>query len=64
MSAPRRPTCSQWELDELRALHAAGWSLESLAQWYGVSVRTVERRLRAMGVGPRGAVSLHKPSRA
>lgn len=43
-------TLSQWELDEMMYLSRCGWSRASLASWYGMSVRNVDRLLRKMGV--------------
>ena len=43
-------TCalSQWELDEMAYLSRCGWSRSSLASWYRMSVRNVDRLLRKM----------------
>ena len=43
-------TCalSQWELDEMAYLRGCGWSRSSLASWYRMSVRNVDRLLRKM----------------
>lgn len=43
---------SQWELDEMAYLSRCGWSRASLASWYGMSVRNVDRLLRKMGCKP------------
>lgn len=41
-------TLSQWELDEMAYLSRCGWSRASLASWYHMSVRNVDRLLRKM----------------
>lgn len=41
-------TLSQWELDKMAYLSRCGWSRASLASWYGMSVRNVDRLLRKM----------------
>lgn len=47
-----RCTLSQWEIDEMAYLSRCGWSRASLASWYGMSVRNVDRLLRKMGCKP------------
>ena len=58
----RACTISKWELDEMAYLSRCGWSRASLASWYGMSVRNVDRLLRKMGCKPLRADS--SPSRA
>lgn len=36
---------SDWEIEELCTLHRKGWSIDSLATFYGVCPRTVKRYL-------------------
>ena len=43
-----RGTLSQWELDEMAYLRRCGWLRSSLASWYRMSVRNVDRLLRKM----------------
>ena len=55
-------TLSQWELDEMAYLSRCGWSRSSLASWYRMSVRNVDRLLRKMEREPLRADS--SPARA
>lgn len=55
-------TLSQWELDEMAYLSRCGWSHSALANFYGMSVRNVDRILRRMGEKPLRADS--SPARA
>lgn len=55
---PRGPRAwSDWELAEMAHLRRADWTARSLATLYGVTERCIQRRLRAMGLGPRRGVS-------
>lgn len=41
-----RCTLSDWEVDEMLALHRGGWPTIALATFYGITERTVSRILR------------------
>ena len=50
-SGPR--AWSDWELSEMAHLRRHGWTARSLASLYGVTERSIQRRLRAMDGKPR-----------
>ena len=48
---------SDWEMDELLWYHSRGWTADTLASYYGISSKTVERYLRRARGGAAGRVS-------
>lgn len=42
----RSMVLSDWEVDELIYYRKKGWSFDSIAHWFGIPVRTVERIYR------------------
>ena len=57
----KRPTrilaLSDWELDEMLILRRRGWTNFELANFYGISTKSVERYCRRAGADSRPAAS-------
>ena len=48
---------SDWELDEMLLLRRRGWTNFELANFYGISTKSVERYCRRAGADTRHAAS-------
>ena len=48
---------SEWELDEMLLLRRRGWTNYELANFYGISTKSVERYCRRAGAYTRSAAS-------
>lgn len=48
---------SEWELDEMLLLRRRGWTNFELANFYGISTKSVERYCRRVGADTRPAAS-------